>query len=282
MAILLIGATGSAAWWHLHRKHLRQLADFERERKQHAELAHASRVALLGELSASLAHELKQPLTAILSNAQAALRFLNETLGQEIGEVRDILKDIASQDRRASEIISRMRAMMKKGEAKMFARDLNADVQQALLLIHSDLVSRNVSVVTLLAPRPTAGPRRSCYQCQQVLLNLVINGCDAMHANAPEERRVAVETALDGPICPRFWRDRPWRRDRPGNAGAHLRATVLFHQGNRPGHGSGHLPGDHQSPWRPPLGGKQPPIAYAYFHFTLKLEEPPQPWPTGQ
>ena len=194
--ILLISATGSAAWWQLRRKHLHQIADFEGERKQQAELAHASRVALLGELSASLAHELKQPLTAILSNAQAALRFLDDTPA-DIGEVRDILKDIAAEDRRASEIIGRMRDMMKKGNAQMDTRDLNADVQQALLLIHSDLVTRNASVETQLAPGlpPVRGDH---IQLQQVLLNLVVNGCDAMHANPPEERRLAVETALDG------------------------------------------------------------------------------------
>jgi signal transduction histidine kinase/ligand-binding sensor domain-containing protein len=193
--ILLIVASSAAAWWQLRRKHLRQFAEFERERKQQAELAHASRVALLGELSASLAHELKQPLAAILSNAQAALRFLKEDPA-ETGEVRDILGEIASEDKRASEIIDRMRAMMKKEVTQMEPRDLNADVEQALLLIRADLVARKVSVDTRLSPElpPVRGDH---IQLQQVLLNLVINGCDAMHANAADERRIVIKTALE-------------------------------------------------------------------------------------
>ena len=160
------------------------------------ELAHASRVTTLGQLASSLAHELNQPLAAILSNAQAALRFLNAN-PTEVGEVRDILKDIASDDRRASQIISRMRAMLKKGETQMESRDLNADAHQALLLLRGDLVARNVSVDTQLSP-DLPPVRIDQVQFQQVLLNLVINGCDAMQANVPDERRLVIETARDG------------------------------------------------------------------------------------
>jgi signal transduction histidine kinase/ligand-binding sensor domain-containing protein len=193
--LLLVGASSAAAWWLLHRKHLRHLADLTRERQQQAELAHAGRVALLGELSASLAHELKQPLASILSNAQAGLRFLNDE-STDPNEVRDILKDITSEDRRASEIIDRLRTMVKKGETQMEARDLNADIEQVLLLLRSELATRHVSVDTELAPElpPIRGDH---IQLQQVLLNLVINGSDAMHANAPDERHLVIETARD-------------------------------------------------------------------------------------
>ena len=195
--LLLVSAGSGAAWLQAHFRHRRKIAELERARKQQLELAHMSRVTLLGELSASLAHELKQPLTAILSNAQAALRFLNDE-SADLNEVREILKDIAASDRRASEIIGRMRAMMTKGGAEVEPRDLHADIHQVLLLLRSDLVERNVEVTTRLADDlPLVSGDH--IQLQQVLLNLIINGCDAMHDNAPDERQLAVETQHDGP-----------------------------------------------------------------------------------
>lgn len=191
--LLLIGTSAAAAWWIAHHRHLRRLAELEIERKHQAELAHASRVSLLGELSASLAHELKQPLAAILSNAQAGLRFLNDD-EPDLDELRAILGDIATSDRRAAEIITRLRAMTKKGEVQMERRDLNADIEQALDLIHSDIVSRNVTITTQLDPDlPLMNGDH--IQLQQVLLNLVINACDAMKDNSPDDRLIVIETA---------------------------------------------------------------------------------------
>jgi C4-dicarboxylate-specific signal transduction histidine kinase len=201
VACLVVGLNGGAVWWYTRRKHARQIAELERARQQQAELARVSRVSLLGELSASLAHELNQPLAAILTNAQAGLRFLNNDPA-DINEVRNILKDITAADRRASEIIGRLRAMMKKGEVQMESRDLNADIEQVLVLLHSDLVARNVTVTTELLPElpPVNGDH---IQLQQVLLNLIVNGCDAMHANAPDDRRLVITTerAADGMVC---------------------------------------------------------------------------------
>ena len=193
--LLLLLAGGLAVWGYSRSRHRRQMADFERSRQQHAELAHASRVSLLGELSASLAHELKQPLASILSNAQAALRFLNSP-PIDTEEVRGSLQDIADADRRANEIIERMRAMIKKGQAEMELRDVNSDIHQALLLIHSDLVGRNVVVTTDLSPDlpPVSADH---IQLQQVLINLIMNGCDAMDALAPDQRRLFIETKKD-------------------------------------------------------------------------------------
>ncbi len=192
--MLLAASAGAAAWGYLRRKHRMQIQALERERAQQAELAHAGRVALLGELSASIAHELKQPLAAILSNAQAGIRFLKN---DNVGEVQAILSDIAEADRRASEIIGRMRDMTKKGEAQLETRDLNADLHQVLMLIRSDLLERNVSVSTELAPSlPTI--RGDHIQLQQVLLNLIMNGCDAMQSVPSEERRLVIETSRHG------------------------------------------------------------------------------------
>lgn len=193
--LVLVGLSGVGAWWHFHRKHQRRVAQMERERKQQSDMAHASRVALLGELSASIVHELKQPLTAIMGNAQAALQFLKHHHADP-EEMREILREIADEDRRASEIIDRMRSMLKKGESKMELRDINADVHLVLLLIRGDLVARGVTVETELCPGlPLINGDH--IQLQQVLLNLVMNGCDAMQANAPDERRLVIRTVRE-------------------------------------------------------------------------------------
>jgi PAS domain S-box-containing protein len=171
----------------------RKQAEAEVQR-QRAELAHLSRVTMLGELSGSMAHELNQPLTAILSNAQAAIRFLaHDTI--DLDEVRDILKDIVEQDNRAGEVIRRLRLLLKKGEVQQQPLDLNDVVQEVLKLMRSDLVNQNVVAHTeLTADLPSVKGDR--VQLQQVLLNLVMNACDAMHGNAPADRQLVLRTEL--------------------------------------------------------------------------------------
>jgi PAS domain S-box-containing protein len=162
--------------------------------RQRSELAHLSRVTMLGELSGSMAHELNQPLTAILSNAQAAIRFLAHE-HVDLDEVRDILTDIVDQDNRAGEIIRRLRLLLKKGEVQQQPLGLNDLVQEVLKLIRSDLVNQGVTMHTELAPAlPTVNGDR--VQLQQVLLNLVMNACAAMNGNAPADRQMVVCTEL--------------------------------------------------------------------------------------
>jgi two-component system, LuxR family, sensor kinase FixL len=164
------------------------------EREAHLlrqELARVNRVSSMGELASSLAHELDQPLLAISGNAEAALTFLKAD-PLRIDEVRDILRDIVSEHRRADEIIQRMRHMLKKGEAQVEPFDINVAVEEVLAMIRSDLIVRNVSVSFVPAQRlPLA--RGDRIQIQQVLLNLIFNGCDAM-AGMGREKRVAIET----------------------------------------------------------------------------------------
>jgi two-component system, LuxR family, sensor kinase FixL len=164
--------------------------------EQRQELAHLTRVATLGELSGALAHELNQPLTAILSNAQAARRMLARE-PVDLREVREILRDIAEDDRRAGEVIQRLRAMLKKGGAKLIPLDLNELIKEVLRLAHSDLITRNVAVTTELASElpPVCGDR---VQLQQVILNLILNACEAMSDRQTQERRLTVATARDG------------------------------------------------------------------------------------
>lgn len=160
---------------------------------QRDELAHLSRVALLAELSGSLAHELNQPLTAILSNAQAAVRFLAHS-PPNLDEVRDSLTNIVENDKRAGEVIRRLRAMLRKDRADHLRLDMNDVVLDVLRIIRSDLLNRNVDVVLELEPNlpPIEGDR---VQLQQVLLNLMMNGADAM-ADVSAGREITLRTRL--------------------------------------------------------------------------------------
>jgi signal transduction histidine kinase len=170
-------------------------SESERQR-HHEELAHVNRVSALGELAGSLAHELNQPLMAILSNAQAASRFLiHERV--DLDEVRDIVKDIAEESRRAGEIIQRMRGMLKKGQMRTELVNLNEMIPQVLGIMRNDMIVRNVAIRTELAP----GLPLVCgdgVQLMQVLLNLIANACDAMSGKPLPDRRLAITTGQDG------------------------------------------------------------------------------------
>jgi C4-dicarboxylate-specific signal transduction histidine kinase len=141
---------------------------------------------MLGELSGSLAHELNQPLAAILSNAQAAQRLLARDPPQ-IQAVNEILADIVTSDRRAGAVIERLRSMLRKEDVKHALLDLNQVAEDSLRLMHSDLLDRRVSVDTSFAQNlpPVSGDR---VQLQQVMLNLLINGCDAVAGRGREAR----------------------------------------------------------------------------------------------
>lgn len=174
--------------------------DAEREAaRQRDEIAHLARVAMLGELSGSLAHELNQPLSAILSNAQAAQRFLARD-PPELDKVQEILRDIVKSDKRAGQVITRLRSLFKKEQAQYSAVDVNDAVQDVLALVRSDLLSRQVSVSTELAAElPAVSGDR--VQLQQVLLNLLVNGCDAMaDAQPPRSLNVRTELASGGQV----------------------------------------------------------------------------------
>lgn len=162
--------------------------------EQRLQLAHLGRVAVLGELSGAFAHELAQPLTSILGNAEAALQIVRSETGRA-PDVEDILMDIIKDDVRAAEVIQRLRAMLARGEIQRQPTDLNQVVRDVLALAHSDIMTRNVSVTTQLDPEasPVLGDR---VQLQQVLLNLVINACEVMAANAPAERRLSIGTRI--------------------------------------------------------------------------------------
>ena len=164
-------------------------------RAQRQQLTHLTRVATVGELSGALAHELNQPLTAILSNAQAAQRFLARD-PVDLAEIRAILGDIVEADKRAGEVIRRLRAMLKKGEVQFAPIDLNELLADVLDLAHGDLVTRHVSVTTRFNSGlpPVQGDR---VELQQLFLNLIANACEAMSARDQGQRELAVTTTYD-------------------------------------------------------------------------------------
>jgi two-component system sensor kinase FixL len=172
------------------------------EVRRRNELSHLSRVAVLGELSASLAHELNQPLTAILANAQAAQEIL-AAAPVDLHEVRGVLEDIVAEDRRAGEVIRRLRALFRKGEVQSEELDVNELVLAALKLMNTDLINHDVTVQTdLQADLPKISGDR--VQLQQVLINLILNAADAMAGNQVNDRTLRVSARLDCEGCVRI------------------------------------------------------------------------------
>ena len=173
----------------------RKRAELEVERHR-AELTHLSRVALMGEISASLAHEMNQPLTAMVSNATAGQRFIDS--GHVVlSELRELLSDISADGRRASDVVRGIRRMVKKSETVRQRINLNDLVRDVVQIVHSDSLLRSCEVKTSLEsdlPTIEADP----VQLRQVLLNLVINGFDAMHDTPMGDRITEVTAARQG------------------------------------------------------------------------------------
>jgi C4-dicarboxylate-specific signal transduction histidine kinase len=161
---------------------------------QRNQIIHLLRVATLGELSAALAHELNQPLAAILSNAQAAQRFLAQA-GSDPEEIREILADIVADDQRASEVIRRLRTLLKKGEFHPQPLDVNELLQEVRKLMSFDLSARAVSVNTHFAAGLPA-IRGDRVQLQQVLINLILNASDALAQTPAGARAIALRSNL--------------------------------------------------------------------------------------
>lgn len=178
----------------------RRRAEELRQRHQ-AELAHVARVATLGELAAAIAHELNQPLAAILANAQAAKRFLEPAapmlLGLGVDEsLQEILDDVAGDARRAQEVIRRLRDLLRKGDVRKHPLDVNDMIRDVETFARADALENDVDLAFDLTPGlpPAEGDR---VQLQQVVLNLVRNGSEAMR-DAGDSSPLLVRTGRDG------------------------------------------------------------------------------------
>jgi len=178
----------------------RKLAEVE-ALQHREEIGHLSRVAVMGELAASIAHELNQPLSGITSNAAAGQRFIDRG-NVDLGELRDLLADIVADGRRAGDVIRGVRSMVKKGAPARQRVNLNDLIINVVHMVSPDATLHSCKMETLLEsnlPPIEADP----IQLQQVLINLVINAFDAMR-NTPLSRRkivIATERNGDGTIC---------------------------------------------------------------------------------
>ena len=195
-AVLLAQAGLILALLHEHRQ--RQFAEVQ-SRQRMAELAHVNRFATAGELTASIAHEINQPLGSILTNAetaQAILKSQSPDIAElpAIIELKDIVNDILQDDRRASEVIRRMRSLLKKAPFELKQFDLNEVVQQTIKFVAALAVSRKFEMVPVITPDalPILGDQ---VQLQQVILKLVMNGIEAMKDTPAENRIVSIRTS---------------------------------------------------------------------------------------
>ncbi len=169
----------------------RNLAQREAQRL-HDELLHAGRISTLGELAGVLAHEINQPLSAIMSNAQAAKRYLRAST-PDLEEVKGILDDIIKEDARASDVINRMRAFLRKSKMEFAPLSLNSVFRDIVMLVKGDAMRRDIKIDLDLDPRvpPVRGDK---IQLQQVALNLVLNAFDSLNEQTRRKRRVQIRT----------------------------------------------------------------------------------------
>jgi signal transduction histidine kinase len=182
--VLIVTQSALITMLLVQRARRQRLEDQARARRE--ELAHAQRVAALGELSASLAHEITQPLTAIAANAQAARRMLATPAAGD--ELKEALGDIAGDAERAGSIVRRVRAMVRKQPGERQPIDINATVTGVTTILRRDIAQADISLQLRLAedlPRVLGDG----VQLQQVVLNLLVNACQAM------------ADVVDGPVC---------------------------------------------------------------------------------
>ena len=188
--VKVIAAVGAQLNLALERKRAE-----EQLRRAQSDLAHVSRVTTMGELTASIAHEVNQPLGAIVGNADICLRWLDGHEPPDLEQLRDAIEDIAADGRRASDVIARIRALVKKNVPAAAPININDVAQEVNSLIGHEVQRKGVKLdMTLEQSLPAVLGDR--VQLQQVLLNLLMNGMEAMMGVEPDRRRLSVTTSL--------------------------------------------------------------------------------------
>ena len=189
-AVILIQAGLITILLQEHRR--RQRAEVQ-ARQRMTELAHVNRFSTAGELTASIAHEINQPLGAILTNAETA-RAMLKSPKPDLAELSEILGDILRDDRRVNEVIQRMRSLLKKAPFEQKQFDLNEVVQETIRFLSALAVSRKFELDSVITPQalPILGDR---IQLQQVILNLVVNGIDAMKDTPVANRVISIRSS---------------------------------------------------------------------------------------
>jgi signal transduction histidine kinase len=192
---LLLFQAGMITWLLVER--LRRRRTESELRRRFLEVLHLNRTAAAGVLSASFAHELNQPLGAILSNAEAA-EILLAANPPDLEQIKEILADIRRDDQRAGEIINHLRALLqRKQDVELQEFDLNETVRYAIRILHPEAAARGVAL-GFNQTSATLRVRADEVHLQQVIMNLVINGMDAMLQGIPSSRKMTLETALNG------------------------------------------------------------------------------------
>jgi signal transduction histidine kinase len=189
-AVILLQAGFISA---LLREHRRRKVSEVQSRQRMAELAHVNRFSTAGELTASIAHEINQPLGSILTNAETAKEILKSP-SPDIAELNEIVDDILKDDRRANEVIRRMRSLLKKAPFELKNLDFNNVVRETVEFLSALAIARKVELVSVIIPDalPILGDR---IQLQQVILNLVVNAIDAMKDTPTENRIISIRTS---------------------------------------------------------------------------------------
>ena len=165
-------------------------------RQRSAELAHINRFSMAGELTATIAHEINQPLGAILTNIETA-ELMVKSPAPDLQEIGEILADMRRDDERASEVIGRLRSLLKKTPFELKPIDLNEVVRETVRFLSALAIAREVDLTSFIAP--TSLPiKGDLIQLQQVIVNLIVNAMDAMSGMPSAERRTTVSTARDG------------------------------------------------------------------------------------
>ena len=245
----------------------RKQAEMELQR-QREELAHLSRVTMLGELSSSLAHELSQPLGAILRNAEAAEIFLKDPL-PDLEEIRAIVTDIRQDEQRAGAIIDRMRSVAKRHEVVATRFDLNLLMEETISLVRpvADLskirlvFSPDPSLPKILADR---------IQLQQVLLNLLLNAKQSIDDVKPENAQIIVRLRMADRQIELSVSD--CGHGIPADKLPRLFRTLFHHQAGRTGPGPGHFTEHHRKSREEIYGRRTMPTAEPHFHSHIADE----------
>ncbi len=237
----------------LQERKRRRLAETDAQLRL-GELAHVNRRSVVGELSASIAHELAQPLGAILHNTETAEIMLQAPAPLDVGELREIMTDIGRDQRRASEVIRRLRNLLAKAPTETREVDINAVVREVFDLLRSQAAAQQVSLDTSLTPGGLL-VMGDGIQLEQVILNLVMNSVEAIRSSVSLERKIVARTRLvdggsaeveiedSGPGIPR----------RQGTA--YIRA-VFHYQGIRNGNGPLDRAHDSRATQRADMGGR--------------------------
>jgi PAS domain S-box-containing protein len=164
-------------------------------REAQSELAHVTRVTTLGELTASIAHEVNQPLAAVIANAEACLRWLDRET-PDLAAARRSAEWVISDGIRASEVVRRIRALANKGDMEKMPLDLNDVVREVIVLVQRELSNHRVSLRTEFAPALPA-VQADRVQLQQVIINLVMNGIEAMQTVTDRPRELIIRSGQD-------------------------------------------------------------------------------------